>query len=77
MDNNNSSSSDTSASSAPSISSVVAEAPAQSMGVVYQTMAHSLSISMQNEVTHQNGIGQVGTAVVSKACAQILAIGAK
>ena len=59
------------------LSPVVADAPAQSMGIVYQTMAHSLSLSMQNAITDQNSINQIGTAVVSKACAQILAIGSK
>ncbi len=51
---------------------VVAEAPAQSMGMVYQTMAHSISLSMQNMVTTQNGMQQIGTSVVSSACAKIV-----
>ena len=54
---------------------VVAESPAQSMGVVYQTLAHSTSLSMQNAVTTQNGMQQIGTSVVSAACAKIVAAG--
>lgn len=54
---------------------VVAESPAQSIAVIYQTLAHATSLSMQNAVTTQNGMQQIGTSVVSAACARIVAAG--
>ncbi|NER34082.1 MAG: RebB like protein [Oscillatoria sp. SIO1A7] len=56
--------------------SVLAIAPAQSMGLVYQTMAHSTSLAMQNAVGSQNAMQQINTAVVSTACQRIMALGA-
>ena len=53
---------------------VLAEAPAQSMAMVYQTMAHSLSLSMQNAVSSQNAMQQLNAAIISKACRQILSL---
>jgi len=52
---------------------VVAEAPAQAMGLVYQTMAHSISLSMQNAQQAQGGLQQIGNAVTSSAITMILA----
>ena len=54
--------------------SVLAIAPAQSMGLVYQTMAQSTSLAMQNAVTSQNGMQQINAAVISTACQRILAL---
>lgn len=51
---------------------VVAEAPAQAMGLVYQTMAHSISLSMQNAQQAQGGLQQIGNAVTSSAITMIL-----
>lgn len=51
---------------------VVAEAPAQAMGLVYQTMAHSISLSMQNAQQAQGGLQQIGNAVTSRAISMIL-----
>ncbi|WP_368665968.1 RebB family R body protein [Aphanothece sacrum] len=48
--------------------------PAQSMGMVYQTMAHSLSLSMQNAVTAQTGMQQLNAAIISTACQKILSL---
>lgn len=53
---------------------VLGEAPAQSMAMVYQTMAHSLSLSMQNAVAAQSSMQQLNTAIVSTACRQIMAL---
>ncbi|GBF82099.1 RebB family R body protein [Aphanothece sacrum] len=53
---------------------VLGEAPAQSMGMVYQTMAHSLSLSMQNAVTAQTGMQQLNAAIISTACQKILSL---
>lgn len=54
--------------------SVLGVAPAQSMGLVYQTMAQSISLSMQNAVTAQNGMQQINAAIISTACQRILAL---
>lgn len=51
---------------------VVAEAPAQAMGLVYQTMAHSISLSMQNAMQAQSSQQNINIAVTSSACRQIL-----
>lgn len=53
---------------------VLGEAPAQAMGMVYQTMAHSISLSMQNAMQTQGGLQQIGNAVTSSACRLILDI---
>jgi hypothetical protein len=53
-------------------SSVLAQSPAQSMGMMYQNMSHSLSLSMQNAVTTQNGLQQIATSIVSASCARIV-----
>lgn len=53
---------------------VLGEAPAQAMGLVYQTMAHSISLAMQNAMQAQGGLQQIGNAVTSTACRQILDI---
>ncbi len=55
--------------------SVVAESPAQSLGVVYQSLAHALGISMQNAVTAQSSMQQIGTSVVGTVCARIIEAG--
>lgn len=51
---------------------VLAESPAQALSLVYQTMAHSLSLSMQNAGAAQNQMQQIGVAIVSAACANIM-----
>ena len=55
--------------------SVLGIAPAQSMALVYQTMAHSTSLAMQNAVAAQKGMQQVNAAVISTACQRIIALG--
>mgnify|MGYP001545261386 CR=1 FL=1 len=56
---------------------VLAEAPAQSMGMVYQTMAHSISLAMQNAVSSQSAMQQLNAAIISTACRQILSLSDK
>ena len=56
---------------------VLAEAPAQSMAMVYQTMAHSISLSMQNAVSSQNAMQQLNAAIISNACRQIMSLSDK
>ncbi len=51
---------------------VLAEAPAQSMALVYQTAAHSLSLAMENAQQAQGGLQQIGLAVTSSAVTLIL-----
>ncbi|NEO33555.1 MAG: hypothetical protein F6K36_24640 [Symploca sp. SIO3C6] len=53
--------------------SIMGNAPAQSMGMVYQSMAHSISLLMQNSVSAQGGMQQINAAVIASACKQILA----
>jgi len=51
---------------------VLGEAPAQSMAMVYQTMAHSISLAMENAQQAQGGLQQIGNAVTSSAITMIL-----
>jgi len=51
---------------------VLGEAPAQSMALVYQTMAHSISLAMENAQQAQGGLQQIGNAVTSSAITMIL-----
>jgi len=51
---------------------VVAEAPAQSMALLYQVMAHSMSLAMQNSMQSQGGLQQIGNAITATACKMIL-----
>lgn len=51
---------------------VLGEAPAQAMGLVYQTLAHSISLSMNSAQATQAGMQQIGTAIVSTAVTKIL-----
>lgn len=53
---------------------VLGEAPAQALAALYQTMAHSISLSMQNAMQAQGGLQQIGNAITSTACKQILEI---
>ena len=51
---------------------VLGEAPAQSMALVYQTMAHSISLAMENAQQAQGGLQQIGNAVTSSAITMIM-----
>lgn len=51
---------------------VLGEAPAQSMALVYQSLAHSISLAMQNAQQAQGGLTQIGNAVTSSAITMIL-----
>jgi hypothetical protein len=51
---------------------VLGEAPAQSMALVYQTMAHSISLAMENAQAAQGGLQQIGNAVTSSAITMIM-----
>ena len=53
---------------------VLGEAPAQAMALVYQTMAHSISLAMQNAMQAQGGLQQIGNAVTSSAVKMILEV---
>ena len=53
--------------------SVLGESPAQSMGMVYQSMAQSISLLMQNGVSNQGGMQQINAAVIATACREIMA----
>ena len=51
---------------------VLGEAPAQSMALIYQTTAHSISLAMENAQQAQGGLQQIGIAVTSSAVTMIL-----
>ncbi len=51
---------------------VLGEAPAQSMALIYQSMAHSISLAMQNAQQAQGGLQQIGNAVTSGAVTMIM-----
>ncbi len=51
---------------------VLGEAPAQSIALVYQSMAHSISLAMQNAQQAQGGLQQIGNAVTSSAVTMIM-----
>ena len=53
---------------------VLGEAPAQAMALVYQTVAHSISLAMQNAMQAQGGLQQIGNAVTSSAVKMILEV---
>lgn len=52
--------------------SVLGGSPAQAMGLVNQTMAHSISLAMQNSVTTQYVMQQINVAVVATNCKKIV-----
>ncbi len=51
---------------------VLAEAPAQSLALVYQTAAHSLALAMENAQQAQGGLQQIGNAVTASAVTMIM-----
>ena len=51
---------------------VLGESPAQALSVLYQAMAHSLSLSMQNTSSTQQQMQQIGSAIVAKAVKNIM-----
>ncbi|NEO33551.1 MAG: RebB like protein [Symploca sp. SIO3C6] len=51
---------------------VLGEVPAYSMGMVYQTMAHSLSLVMESAGLVQSNMQKVNEAIVSVACKKIM-----
>jgi len=53
---------------------VMAEAPAMAMGTLYQTMAHSLGMLMENSVTAQQNMNVIGQASVTQGVAMIYSV---
>jgi hypothetical protein len=51
---------------------VIAESPAMAMSMVYQTMAQSLSLSMQNATFSQQQMQQIGSSIASVGSAKIM-----
>lgn len=45
---------------------VVAGAPAQALGMLYQTVAHAAGLAAQNAVANQQSANQVAVAVTTK-----------
>ncbi|MCY4045408.1 MAG: RebB family R body protein [Cellvibrionales bacterium] len=46
---------------------VVAEAPAQAMGSLYQVATHANGIAMQNSVSNQQNLNQMNATIVADA----------
>lgn len=46
---------------------VLAEAPAQAMATLYQTMASANGIAAQNAVSNQHNLNQLNPAIVARA----------
>jgi hypothetical protein len=57
-----------------SVLATVGEAAAIAMGMFYQAEAQAFAIGMQNAVTSQHNVNQIGDAVVATACAKIIAM---
>jgi hypothetical protein len=53
---------------------VMAEAPAMAMGSIYQSMAHSLGILMENAVTAQQNMNVIGQASVTQGVTMIYSV---
>ena len=51
---------------------VVAEAPAQSLAVLYQMTTQAAGLSMQNAVQNQQSLNQISNASVATAVRQIM-----
>lgn len=51
---------------------VLGESPAQSLAMLYQAAAHSLSLSMQNASASQQQMQSLNSAIVATACTNIL-----
>lgn len=56
---------------------VVAEAPAQALGSLYQVVSQATGIAVQNSVHSQQAMNQITQAIVSKAATQIMALSDK
>jgi|JI10StandDraft_1071094.scaffolds.fasta_scaffold890637_2 hypothetical protein len=51
---------------------VVAESPSMAMSMVYQAMAQSVSLSMQNATFSQQQMQQIGTAIATVGAQKIM-----
>ncbi len=51
---------------------VLGEAPAQSLGMLYQMSTHAAGLSIQNAVNSQQGLNQISQATVATAVSQIM-----
>jgi hypothetical protein len=46
-------------------------APAMAIGSIYQTMAHSIGLAMQNAVANQQNMNTLAVAVLTRCVAQL------
>jgi len=51
---------------------VLADAPAMAMGSIYQTLAHSLGIAMENAAANQQSTNQLAQAVITRCIESLL-----
>ena len=52
------------------------ESPVQALGMVYQVLAHSTGLSMENAMQTQGGMQQIANSVASAICTMIMKVGA-
>lgn len=55
-----------------SVMSVLGEAPAQAVGVLYQIAAQASGMAIQNSVSNQNNLNQLNSTLVTQAVNLIL-----
>ena len=53
---------------------IVGESPWEALGVAYQALAHSTSLSMENAMQTQGGMQQVGNSATSVICTMLLKV---
>ncbi|MCJ2185355.1 RebB family R body protein [Novosphingobium beihaiensis] len=54
---------------------VLGDAPAQALGTLYQTMAHSLSLAAQNAVSAQQAMNELSMATTTACVSALLGTG--
>lgn len=55
---------------------VVAESPAQSLGLAYQALSHSTGLAMENAMQTQAGMQQIATSATSSILKMMVQAGA-
>ena len=55
---------------------VLGEAPAEALGMVYQSLSNAVGLAMENAMQTQGGMQQVANASTSSICTMIIKAGA-
>lgn len=56
---------------------VLADAPSMALSSVYQTLAHSMGLAVQNAVSNQQAMNQVASALTTRCVDALLGAGSK